>query len=88
MRDLKGTIEREKAAIGLFLTLAEPTKPMLTEAAAAGFFEHEDKQYPRLQIMTIEALLEGQSPRAPLIDSSVFKKASREEGDDQTEFDL
>ncbi len=88
VRDLKGTIEREKAAIGIFLTLTEPTQPMLTEAAASGFFKHEGKQYPRLQILTIEALLEGQRPRAPLIDSSVFKKASREDPDNQTELDL
>ena len=33
IRDLKGVIEREKAGIGVFLTLTEPTKPMITEAA-------------------------------------------------------
>jgi hypothetical protein len=36
VRDLKGVIEREKAAIGALITLREPTKPMRTEAAAAG----------------------------------------------------
>ena len=35
VRDLKGVIEREKAALGALITLREPTKPMLTEAAAA-----------------------------------------------------
>jgi len=33
VRDLKGVLEREKAAIGALITLREPTKPMLTEAA-------------------------------------------------------
>ena len=33
---LKGDMEREKAEIGLFVTLNEPTRPMLQEAASAG----------------------------------------------------
>ncbi len=60
---LKGDMEREKAEIGLFITLAEPTRPMLNEAAAAGFYEPEHypgQQYPRLQILTIAQLLAGQ----------------------------
>jgi hypothetical protein len=52
---LKGVIEREKAAIGVLITLREPTKPMLTEAAAAGFYESKELpgHYPRLRILTI-----------------------------------
>ena len=38
IRDLVGTVQRENAEIGVFLTLTEPTRPMLTEAAAAGQF--------------------------------------------------
>jgi hypothetical protein len=46
----KGVIEREKAAIGALITLREPTKPMLTEAAAAGFYESKEfpGRYPRV----------------------------------------
>lgn len=54
---LKGDMEREKAEIGLFVTLNEPTRPMLSEAASAGFYTPEyypDHQYPRLQILTVE----------------------------------
>jgi hypothetical protein len=29
IRDLKGTIQRENAEIGLFIALEEPSKPML-----------------------------------------------------------
>lgn len=39
VRDLKGTVDREKAAIGLFLTLNEPTREMAREATTAGFYE-------------------------------------------------
>jgi DNA modification methylase len=38
VRDLRGVVEREKAAIGVLLSLDEPTKPMRTEAASAGFY--------------------------------------------------
>lgn len=34
--ELKGAIENEKAAIGLFVTLEEPTTPMRVEASTAG----------------------------------------------------
>ena len=39
IRDLKGTVEREQAVGGLFVTLAEPTREMQREAAASGFFD-------------------------------------------------
>ena len=60
IRDLKGTVEREKAAIGLFVTLAAPTRPMLTEAASAGHYESPHHgAFPKIQILTIEGLLSG-----------------------------
>ena len=37
VRDLRGVMEREKTAIGVLLTLDEPTKAMRTEAASAAF---------------------------------------------------
>ena len=61
VRDLKGTMERENAAMGLFITLNESTAPMRTEAVTAGF-HHSDlwqRDYPRIQIRTIEQLLSG-----------------------------
>lgn len=61
IRDLAGTIEREKAAIGVFLTLESPSKDMATEAVSAGFYHSQgwDRNYPRIQILTIEDLLHG-----------------------------
>ena len=63
IRDLKGTVEREKADLGLFITLEEPTRDMRTEAASAGFYHSEiwQRDYPRMQIRTIAELLEGQA---------------------------
>ena len=48
VRDLKGVLDREKAPIGVFLTLQEPTRPMEKEAASAGFHTLGDRQYPRV----------------------------------------
>lgn len=48
-------IEREGAEIGIFLTLTEPTKPMVAGAAAAGQFQMAGfDPVPRIQIVSIE----------------------------------
>ena len=79
IRDLKGVMEREKAPIGVFLTLAAPTKPMIAEAASAGFYELEGRKYPRLQIITVADALHGAKPAIPLVDTgAAFKKAAKE----------
>jgi site-specific DNA-methyltransferase (adenine-specific) len=58
VKDLIATVSRENAAIGLFLTLTEPTKPMVTEAASAGFYDSPlGTSFPKIQILTIEGLL-------------------------------
>jgi site-specific DNA-methyltransferase (adenine-specific) len=81
VRDLKGVLEREAAPIGIFITLAEPTKPMLSEAASAGFFVTDQGNFPRLQIMTVSELLHGAKPKLPIVDSTaVFKRAERDKG--------
>jgi len=68
IRDLRGVVEREKAAIGVFVTLNEPTKPMIKEAATAGFYSPEGltgEKYPKIQILTIEEILGGKTFSAP-----------------------
>lgn len=83
IRDLKGVVEREKAIIGLFVTLAEPTKDMLREASSAGFHEVGTMKYPKIQILTIKGLLESRE-RPEYFDQNIikgsggFKKAKRE----------
>ena len=80
---LKGDMEREKADMGLLVTLEPPTGPMEQEAAAAGLYVPEhfpDRQYPRVQIATIEDLLNGKGPDVPrlgLADAPTFRRAPR-----------
>ena len=58
VRDLRGVLDREHAEIGVLITLEEPTKPMLAEAASAEFYKTPYGNHPRLQILTIQELLE------------------------------
>ncbi|HNT74859.1 MAG TPA: DNA methyltransferase [Anaerolineae bacterium] len=91
VRDLGGALEREKAAIGLLLTLETPTAPMEQEAAASGFYRSPgwNQQYPRVQLLTIESLLGGAKPQMPPA-WGTFKQAQRvrESGPGQATLDL
>jgi site-specific DNA-methyltransferase (adenine-specific) len=78
IRDLKGTMEREKAALGLFLTLNEPTREMEREAAAAGLYETGGMKVPRLQVLTAAQVLDNRRPQVPFGFTEGFKKAARE----------
>lgn len=66
IRDLGHVIDREKSDIGVFILLEKPTRPMLEEAAMKGFYHSPlGKDYPRIQILTIEEILQGKLPDIP-----------------------
>lgn len=79
---LKSDVERERAEIGVFVTLEEPSGPMKTEAAVAGYYEPEyapEQRVPKIQLLTISDLLAGARvalPRLAPIDT--FKKAPKQ----------
>ena len=80
VRDLRGVIEREKAEIGVLISMEPPTKPMLKEAAEAGLYQVPGLQdrYPRLQILSIAELLEGKRVEFPRFASdATFKRAPK-----------
>ena len=61
VRDLKGVVEREQAAMGLFISLEPPTRDMRQEAASGGF-HHSDlwaRDFPKIQLRTIGEMLSG-----------------------------
>jgi adenine specific DNA methylase Mod len=84
IRDMGHVVDREKAKVGIFITLAEATGPMKTEAVKAGFYEtpHHGK-VPKLQILTIADLFAGKKPQIPFVDASSFKVAPRERSSKQ-----
>jgi site-specific DNA-methyltransferase (adenine-specific) len=79
LRDLRGVADREQAAIAVLITLQEPTRNMRTEAASAGFYESPwGTKHPRLQVLTVQELLEGKRiDMPPSRDARTFKKAPK-----------
>lgn len=80
IRDFAHVIEREKAAIGFFVTLTDPTKNMVTESVGTGYYTSPltGAKFPKLQVLTIEGLLAGRErPAYPRMDAGglTFKKA-------------
>ncbi len=79
IRDLSGVVKREKAEIGVLLTMQEPSQPMRKEAASADYYESSWGRHPRLQILTIQDLLDGKGidyPPSRHVDRT-FKKAPK-----------
>jgi site-specific DNA-methyltransferase (adenine-specific) len=65
VRELKAVAAND--AIGVLITLEPPTSPMKVEAVDAGYYHSPiwDKDYPRIQILTIDELLHGQTVDMP-----------------------
>jgi site-specific DNA-methyltransferase (adenine-specific) len=89
IRDLVGTVQREQAAIGVYITLEAPTRDMTTEAVKAGFYHSPgwNKDYPRIQILTIEELLHNAEVKMPP-QFGTFKQAQRVEQSDAIQREL
>lgn len=66
VRDLGHVVAREKAQIGVLLSLETPTKGMRREAATAGFYSSPGgTKHPRLQLLTVEEILGGRGVDLP-----------------------
>ena len=95
VRDLRGVLDREKAAIGVLISLQPATGPMEAEAASAGFYEHKmnKQKYPRIQLRTVKELMDGKGIERPsnvaALDET-FKKApeSKKKHGHQTELTM
>ena len=88
IRDLVGTLDRESAAIGVFLTLEEPTRDMRTEAATAGFYHSPgwNQKYPRIQVLTVKSLLDGTARlEMPPAEFTTFKQAQQVKEEEHTQ---
>ena len=89
VRDLIGTVNNEKAAMGFFVTLTEPTSKMIEAAASADLYTSPltKESYPKIQILTIKGLMDGtQRPRYPDLGLGLgmFKKAKLERTEKET----
>jgi DNA modification methylase len=86
LRDLRGVVDREKAEMGVLITLQQPTLPMRREAASAGFYRSGSEgvgtwgDHPRLQLLTVEQLLNGaRIDMPPLTGNLTFRRPPKAE---------
>ena len=81
VRDLRGVVDRENAAIGVLISMQKPTQKMREEAASAGFYESPWAKHPRLQLLTIEELFQGGRIDYPSTPGTnvTYKRAPRKE---------
>ena len=78
MREFIQVVNSQKAAIGVFVCFGEQvTRPMLEEATKEGYYRQENyqKRYAKIQILTVEDLLNGQGIKFPPSTISAFKKS-------------
>jgi len=76
---LKATMDAEGAPLGVFLALKPPSKGMLSYTASLGKWKMPGsrREYPVMQILTIEDFFAGIRPLLPDT-SETLKKAKRE----------
>ena len=81
VRDLRGVLDREDAAIGVLISMQEPTRDMRTEAASVQFHvDPSGRKYPRLQLITVAELLDGRRLDIPSRRfGATFKQAPKTE---------
>jgi hypothetical protein len=89
VRDLHGTVDRENGAIGVLITLEPPSREMQTEAVAAGFYHSPgwNRDYPRIQVLTIADLFSGAAVDMPPY-ALTFKQAQKVKPDEPTQPEL
>ena len=89
IRDLVGTVERENAALGLFITLEKPTRAMAAEAVSAGFYRSElwQRDFPKIQIRTVRDLFDGNDFEIPS-NPGMYQDSRRAQRDEARQGDL
>ena len=91
VRDLIGTVKNESAAIGVLVTIKEPTRGMIDAAASAGVYQSNftKKSYPKIQIITAGDIVHGKMVEMPPIESlSQYKAAPKAKRGTQSSWDI
>ncbi len=72
-------MDKHKCELGIFLTIAEPTKPMLDTIASSGFIKTPSFDIPRLQILTLKEYF-GKKKQLKLPQLNITFKAAQLKG--------
>jgi len=80
IRDLQGTMTREDAVLGVFITLQKPTKDMIKESKEAGIYRSQYMSNPvdKIRIVTIQEIIEEQKRLDILLTLEVLKSAEKQ----------
>jgi hypothetical protein len=90
IRDLQGTMTRESATLGIFITLQKPTKDMVKEAKEAGIYKSQYMSAPvdKIRIVTVQEIIEEQKRLDILLALEVLKSAEKQMEVKQGNLDL
>lgn len=89
LREFIQVVDKQKAAIGVFVCFDEQvTKPMKLEAKGTGYYKKElfSTNYDRIQILTVDQLLEGEEIKMPRNFTTTFKTAKKKEKTEHPDF--
>ncbi|MEI6430096.1 MAG: DNA methyltransferase [Pseudanabaena sp. ELA607] len=80
IRDLQGTMTRENATLGIFITLQKPSKDMIKEAKEAGIYKSQYMSAPvdKIRIVTVQEIIEEQKRLDILLTLEVLKSAEKQ----------
>ncbi len=69
VRDLLGTVESQKAEMGVLIMMAQPSAGVIDAANHGGTYTWpaNNMVFPRIQVITIQELLRGVRPATPLL---------------------
>lgn len=77
VRDLLGTVDTQKAQMGVLITMAEPSRGVIDAANHGGTYTWpvNGQAYPRIQVITVADLLARKRPEMPLLDLPYIQAA-------------
>ena len=90
IRDLQGTLTLEKAAMGIFISLKEPTKEMIKTAKSAGIYQNKymSQSSDIISIVTIQEIIEEQKQLSIPLGYEVLKSAEKQKEVKSTQLKL
>ena len=80
MREFIQVVRKQKADMGVFVCFDEQvTKPMQLAAKEEGYYrkDHWGDKFDKMQILTVEQLLDGESIKFPLTQTTTVKTAEK-----------
>ena len=87
IRDFSHVLKREDMPLGIFITLENPTKPMLDEIAKMPqFTSGQGRSYPKIIIVTVKDIIDDNLPNIPVVRATKKAPPARKESKQNTLF--